>query len=117
VNVFRGRLDGGRAVIGGLSLAMPDHPTASVPDATLYVRPHELEIERRLDGRSGLRARVERVNPAGSIAKVGLSSPEQEQEIQVDLSRDRYEDLALAIGEEVYVVPKRVRVFMPEYVI
>jgi sulfate/thiosulfate transport system ATP-binding protein len=117
VNVFHGRVQNGRAVLGGLSLDYPEYPHDESRPATVYMRPHELDIERSVNGAPSLPALVERVHAAGPVAKIGLSAREGGADIQVELSPERYSELALQPGETVYVLPKRVRVFVPEYVI
>jgi sulfate transport system ATP-binding protein len=84
--------------------------------ANVYVRPHELDIERYKNGVPSLPARVLRTNPAGSLAKVSLAT-EEGSEIQVDLPLERYLALNLQAGETVHVSPRKVRVFVPDYVI
>jgi sulfate transport system ATP-binding protein len=127
VNVFRGRLKNGRAVVGDVAFdyagyARPDgsssedHASDDGQAATVYVRPHEMDIERSPSGAAGLYARVLRINPAGAVARVGLQTEDQ-NEISVDLPYHRFEELELKLGEMVFVSPKRVRVFAPEYVI
>lgn len=117
VNVFHGRVENGKAVVGNLKLDYPDYPHAQPQAATLYMRPHELEIALKQNGVPGLRANVNRVNPTGSIARVGLTAPDHGTEIQVDLSMDRFAELNLKPGDAVFVLPKKVRVFMPDYMI
>jgi sulfate transport system ATP-binding protein len=117
VNVFHGRVENGQAVVGSLKLEYPEYPHAEPQAATLYMRPHELEIALKQNGVPGLRANVNRVNPTGSIARVGLTATDHNTEIQVDLSMDRFAELMLKPGDAVFVLPKKVRVFMPDYVI
>jgi sulfate transport system ATP-binding protein len=118
VNVFQGRVKDGRATVGSLALDYPDYPHAEERPASLYMRPHELEIARQSNGRPGLAANIERVQAAGPVARIALKSVESGSEIQVELSAARYAELQLRAGESVFVSPKRVRVFMePEYVI
>jgi sulfate transport system ATP-binding protein len=83
----------------------------------VYIRPHELEVERTANGAPSLRARVMHINPAGPITKVRLFSEEYGIAINVNVSPERYEELSLRTGETVHVSPRRARVFMPEYVI
>jgi sulfate transport system ATP-binding protein len=113
VNVFRGRLEQGRAVWGGVEVDYPDYGRQESQPANVYVRPHELELERRPNGAPSLRACVSRINPAGSVAKITLQESEA-GEIKVDLPFDRYQELGLHVGDTVYVLPKRVRAFVPE---
>ena len=117
VNVFHGRVQNGRALLGSMEVAYPEYPHQEARPATLYVRPHELEIERLPNGVARLKARVERINPAGSVAKVFLMAAEFGVGLNVELSSERYVELALKAGDTVYVSPRKVRVFMPEYVI
>jgi sulfate/thiosulfate transport system ATP-binding protein len=114
VNVFRGRIEAGRAVLGGLSVAVPSSAPSSAAAANVYVRPHELEIERERNGTPSLAASIARINPAGSLAKIALRV-EDGSEIQVDLPFERLLELQLKPGEQVYVAPRKVRVFVPEY--
>jgi len=55
------------------------------------------------------------VNPAGLLVRVQLVAIELGMPILVELSRERLAELALKTDEIVYVAPKRVRVFVPDY--
>ncbi len=110
VNVFRGRVEQGRAVWGGVAMDCPEHGRGESGPANLYVRPHELDIAREVNGSPCLAARVSRISPAGSVAKIALQTRDG-GDIKVDLPFDRYEALGLQAGETVYVSLKRVRVF------
>ena len=72
VNVFHGRVQNGRAVLGTLNLDYPEYPHDESRPVTVYMRPHELEIERHRNGTPSLAAKVQRLNPAGAVARVGL---------------------------------------------
>ena len=117
VNVFHGRVQNGLAHMGGLEFACPDYPHAEPREAQVYVRPHELDIHRSPNGVASLEATIQRINPAGAVAKISLLSPQYGVGLSVELSPDRYRELALKAGETVYVSPRKVRVFTPEYVI
>src|SRR5687767_6220856 len=60
VNVFRGRIENGRAMVAGLALDLPEYADREAPSANVYVRPHELEIERHRNGSPALPASVTR---------------------------------------------------------
>lgn len=110
VNVFHGRVERGQAVLA------PDDSGATASPVNVYVRPHELEIDRQTNGTPALAARVARINPAGSVAKIALHGPDG-GEIKVDLPFERFANLKLELGETVYVSAKHVRVFAsgPDY--
>ncbi|MGE0606839.1 MAG: sulfate/molybdate ABC transporter ATP-binding protein [Pirellulales bacterium] len=117
VNVFQGRVQNGRAFLGTLNLAYPEYPHQESRPATVYMRPHELDIERQRNGTPSLAAIVQRLNPAGAVARVGLHAVDGDRALLVDLPTDRFAELNLQPGETVYVLPKRMRVFVPDYAI
>ncbi len=112
VNIFHGRVQGGKALLGPLALEYPEHPHLEARDAAGYARPHELDISRSDDG-GGLWAVVTEVRMAGAAVKIEVVDPKG-QRIQAEIGRESYEKLGLAVGEKVYVRPRRVRVFMNE---
>ena len=115
VNVFHGRVEGGRAMLGGIELAHGDYPHEEGSSVTTYVRPHELEIDRIPRGPSSLKAEVVRINPAGVAVKVELFAAAFGISVNVELTRERYAELHLQVAQEVFVFPKRVRVFVQDY--
>jgi len=54
------------------------------------------------------------VNSAGALAKIELVLVDQETVVQVTLSRERYLELQLRQGDEVFVVPRQLRIFITE---
>lgn len=118
VNVFRGRIEQGQALLGGIAVALVGGDRGrDVPTANVYARPHELEIERQpAGGAPSLAARISRINPAGPLTRVSLAGAHG-GEIAVDLTYNRFRELQLHPGEDVFVVLKHVRAFAPEYCI
>jgi len=110
VNMFKGRVESGKALLGSLTFDYPEHPQAEAREAAGYARPHEIEVGRDDADNGGLWATLQGVNAAGSLVKLELRTGDGP--IQVHLPRDRYEALAPRIGEPLYVRPTRVRVFM-----
>ena len=112
VNVFHGRVSGGRALLGGLEVAYPDYPHDESKPVIAYIRPHELQIDRLPRGASSLKAEVLRINAAGAVIKVELFAEDFGMPINVELDRERYGDLQLKVRDIVFVFPKRVRMFV-----
>ena len=123
VNVFHGRVENGYfrsaqenvdgIVPGSLELAFPEHSQEESRAATVYIRPHELEVALAPNGKPSLRGRILHVNPAGPVVKVQIAAVDTDAEITVNLAADRYRELRLKAGDTVYVFPQRVRVFLP----
>lgn len=114
VNVFHGRVQNGKAHAGGLELDYPDYAHEESRPATVYVRPHELDLDWFPKGAASLEARVLRVNPTGSAVKVALAAVEFGVELTVELSFPRYAELSVKAGDTVYVAPRRATVFVPD---
>jgi sulfate transport system ATP-binding protein len=113
VNVFPGQVRDGMAEMGGMTVAYPDYPHAVARPASVYIRPHELDIHRLANGTSGLPARVVHVNPAGPVTRVELEAIDSGRSVHVELSPGRHAELQLRAGETVHVAPRSARVFVP----
>jgi sulfate/thiosulfate transport system ATP-binding protein len=116
VNVFQGRAQNGKALLGDWELDFPEYRDHQSRPAQVYVRPHELELDRDpLSGSGSLPAVVVHVNPVGSMARVRLDVPGYGPDVFVDLAPERCTELGLKRGDAVYVAPRRARVFVPDY--
>jgi sulfate/thiosulfate transport system ATP-binding protein len=80
----------------------------------VFVRPHELDIEREQLSEFYIPAKIIRIQSAGPVVRVELAG-ERNEEIAVDLTHDRYRYLALKLRETVYVKVREARVFVPNY--
>ncbi|MBI1903002.1 MAG: TOBE-like domain-containing protein [Planctomycetia bacterium] len=114
LNVFHGRMHGGRATFGDLSLQVPGYPDAADLPAKVYMRPHELEIRTSPSAEPSFPARVRRINSARPTARVFLLA-DDDREVTVDLPAERLRELDLREAMDVYVFPKTARVFVPDY--
>ena len=110
VNIFHGRVEEGRALLGPLDVDYPQHQAAEPKAASGYARPHELDVA-RADSGNGLWAILETANLAGAIVKLELVD-DQRALLQVEVARDQYDALNPKIGERLYVRPKKIRVFV-----
>jgi sulfate transport system ATP-binding protein len=113
VNMFHGRVQSGRVTLGPFSLTYDGYQHDEPRDATAYVRPHELDID-RAPSQSSLPGRIKQINPAGSVLKVRVAIEDFGIELNVDVSHYRAKSLDLKLDDSVYVHPRSVRVFMPE---
>jgi sulfate/thiosulfate transport system ATP-binding protein len=111
VNIFHGRVEGGRAILGPLHLDYPAHPHAQSLPAAGYARPHELEVDRSEGSGGGFWATLRYANTAGAVVKLELVSGE-DRVVQVETTRDQHERLRPAAGERLYVRPRQVRIFV-----
>ena len=110
VNLFHGRIEQGKAYLGPLEFEAPGHAGREARIATLYIRPHQLEIDRIDLGERQFRARVAHVNTAGPLVKVDLVA-EWGDPVRVEVSQERYRALALEEGSQVFVRPTDMSIF------
>jgi ABC-type sulfate/molybdate transport systems ATPase subunit len=75
-----------------------------------------LDIQLHANGKPGLRARVERVQSAGSSVKIELSS-ESGQPVHVELPHERFREETFTVGSDVFVTPRQSHVFVNDYCI
>ena len=111
VNLFHGRVHEGRVQVGDLEVALRDHN--GIPDgpAVGYVRPHEIDLDRRADTAGAIEATVRRIQAVGAVARVEITRTDNGDILEGELSQERWRQLALHPGERVFVRPKTVRVF------
>ena len=100
VNLFHSRIEDGEFVGG----------EAGKP-VVGYVRPHQLDISRHRNGQPTWPARVTRINAAGIQVRVDLLLLEEDRTVEVILTQERFNELGLKNGEDVYVKPKELKVF------
>ncbi|HET7695944.1 MAG TPA: TOBE-like domain-containing protein [Vicinamibacterales bacterium] len=109
VNIFHGRVQGGRATLGPLALDYPAHASREPRNAVGYTRPHELELS-ATDTGDGVWTIVRDIRLAGALVKMELADGGDNM-IQVELGRQQFDALQLGVGARAYVTPKRMRVF------
>ncbi len=105
VNVFHGRVHDGEAHLG------PAPATASVS----YVRPHEVDISRLPVGETGVPAVVRYIHAVGPTVRLELEYQDSGRRLDAELTRDRFQELQLKVGEAVYAIPRRLQVFSNDY--
>ncbi|HEY5998971.1 MAG TPA: TOBE-like domain-containing protein [bacterium] len=116
VNLFHGRIEGGKAVSGPIVVDTVAAAGDDGKSAKLFVRPHELELFPWQEERGGLRAAVIRVQSAGSVVKIELRS-RSGQALNVELPHERFRELGVQPGQDLLVAVREARVFVDDYAI
>ena len=111
VNIFHGRVQDGKALLGPLAIEYPDHPHTEVRTAVGYARPHELDISRTDEG-GGLWATVTDVRTSGGGRETRGQRPGRAIQCKWSSDASTTRTIRAIIGERVYVKPRKVRVFM-----
>jgi len=108
LNLFHARVENGQTLIGDPAPVSSIAPNGETP--MVYVRPHLMDIERFPATPNHFPGRVLRINAAGPLVKVELTT-ERGHLVQVEISQERYRELQLTKDENVFVSAREMRVF------
>ncbi|MBI5528135.1 MAG: sulfate ABC transporter ATP-binding protein [Deltaproteobacteria bacterium] len=109
VNVFHGRVREGMVTIADDQFG--DRRAA------VYVRPHEIDVERSRNGNGALEALVKHVSLAGPVVKIEMERTDRGGNVEVDLTRARFDELQIKTGDRVFFALRNMQVFPEDYVI
>jgi len=118
VNLFHGRIHQGRINIGSIELDAPGYDDTLNTRAVSFVRPYNIEVEREPKGQEFIPARILFIRAVGPTVHLELKREDSSDLVEVELSKARFQALALKSGELVFVRPKDLKIFIPDdYVI
>jgi len=122
VNLFHGRVEAGKAVIGPLAVDASRALPTNGATARVFVRPHELDIDVHRTNDASVRARVLRIQSAGPLVRVELAADDDgsvraDDTITVELTHERYRELSIHAGDVVFVRLRDARLFVEDYTI
>ena len=113
VNQFNSQVHEGKANIGGVGLKIDTHDNTQHSPALAYVRPHDIEIRKELNGSApAFEAVVSYIHAIGPLVRLELQPDDQSEIIESELTREKFLQLDVAVGNKVYVYPRNVRVFL-----
>jgi len=99
VNLFHGRV----------------HSEKGNDSSVAYVRSHDIEVDRSPQDSTALPAEIRHIQKLGPSVRITLAINETGEYLEAELTRDNYQNLGLQQGEQVYVRPRQVRVFVEDY--
>ena len=111
VNQFKSEIQDGEANIDELSVTLKTHETEDGP-ALAYIRPHDLEIQTSQGNNlSAFAAPVQHLHAVGPVVRLELQQSLTNGIIEAEITRERFKELALNQGQQIFVTPKNVRLF------
>lgn len=116
VNVFQGTASESGPQITGFS-DVKGTPVKDFCSNTIYVRPFDLDIVHELNGQAGLAAKIIHITPAGGVVRVHLQDLHSTARVLVEMNFARLKEMGLTVGKQVGIVPKKARIFTPDYMI
>lgn len=112
VNLFHGRVEHGQLTIGGYAHTLTQHNDRQGEEAVAYVRPHDLDLSHVADG-ALTQGKVEHIHAVGPIVRVELRQANGET-IEAAVTKERYRELGVLPGEQIYVRPRKLSVFLKD---
>src|SRR5688572_24165921 len=113
VNLFHGRVDEGNLKVGESTVPHGETEFAQGAEVYAFARPHELEIVTDPAATDGLSAKVVRVFSFGVSSRVELdgSGSADGQHFEVELTQAEVQKLHLTPGQQVRLLPSRLKLF------
>jgi len=109
-NRFICRVQAGRVQVCGNSFRAATHGVHHDGEVVAFVRPHDIEISTDAEG-EGASSIVQHVSAAGPLASVELLLERDGILVEAALSRARYHELSLSLGQRVTIRARRARLF------
>jgi sulfate transport system ATP-binding protein len=112
VNLFHSRVNNGLAKIGDIELKLNAHEDTIDSAAFAYVRPHDIEVLKVQNGEASFAAVVNYIHAIGPLVRLELQSKDDTELIEAELTKERFRELGISEGEQVFIRPRNVRVFL-----
>jgi sulfate transport system ATP-binding protein len=88
---------------------------AAAKSGAAYVRPYELDLSRHAENGSGaVVATVRYIGAAGPVVRIELLREDTGNSLDAEISRERFRELNLSVGDKVDVIARNLRVFADE---
>ncbi len=115
VNQFPSHVHDGKARIGNIELKLNAHHATQNTPALAFVRPHDIEISKEArTNQAGFEAVVSYIHAIGPLVRLELTRVDQTELIEAELTQERFRELAIEQGGNVFIYPRNVRVFLED---
>jgi sulfate/thiosulfate transport system ATP-binding protein len=114
VNIFQGRLHQGKLSDGSLEMDASEFPEAEDTRAIGYVRPHDIQIDRKKVSKDAVGATIIHLHVVGPIVRIELKRDDTDEFLEAEISKEYYRELNLKAKDKVFVKPKQLKVFIPQ---
>lgn len=112
VNLFKGRLQNGKLKHGYFEADAPEFAGLEGTEAIGYVRPHDISIQKESKEET-VSSIITHIHQVGAIVQLEMIRKDTEEFIEAELSKDQFQSLNIKKGDNVYIKPKQLKVFLP----
>ncbi len=116
VNIFHGRVHEGVLNTGDVRFDAPQHSAVQNGAGIGYVRPHDLDVERYVPGMEGVVVKLRRAHAIGPLAQLDLERADNAELIEAVMANERFQGLGLLEGDTLVVRPRKMQVFVNDFV-
>ncbi len=115
VNQFNSHVHLGKVKIGDIHVKVDAHEGTLNSTAIAYVRPHDIEVHKERNGTApSFEATVSYIHAIGPLVRLELQPTDQSELVEAELTQERFRALNIIQGENVFVYPRNIRVFLDE---
>ena len=97
--------------INNLLFDLKTQQAAGQDDVLAFVRPHDIEVHKERHHQAAFSATITYIHSLGPLVRLELQTKQDERIVESELTRERFLDLAVEVGSEVYLQPKNIRLF------
>lgn len=118
INLFQGRVDGDRIKVGNSEVAFTGLPGIVIPEdkeAVAYARPHELEVYGESQDENAIEAEVRYIRAIGPTVRLELRRRDNGHYLDVEMTKERFRELQLKTGAQVFVELRNLKIFVDDY--
>lgn len=113
VNQFKSNVLEGQAQIGDISIKLQAENQQADGPALAYIRPHDIDVQKTKNGNTpAFEAKINYIHAVGPLVRLELQQLGKEDIIEAELTQERFRELGLNTGEQVFIYPRNVRVFL-----
>jgi sulfate transport system ATP-binding protein len=115
-NRFATTIEGSIARVGEATIETPEFAESKTQEGVAYARPHDLEIVKD-PSQAAISATLEHAIKIGPSVRLECVRADNGEPLDVELTRERYAELGLVVGQVVHLALRRAKVFVkPEEV-
>jgi sulfate transport system ATP-binding protein len=111
VNLLQAQVNNGLAKIGEVEFTVDNHRITQDTSASVFVRPHDIEVLRHGDVKTSFIGTINYINAAGSIVRIEVTRHDTNTMLDVEVTREHFKTLNLVQGDQVYLKPNHLSIF------
>jgi sulfate/thiosulfate transport system ATP-binding protein len=101
-------------LVAGVNVQVTEHPIDDVNSEYAYVRPFDFDVSRHPFASESLSAQLQHAQVVGNSVRLYLRVLEKPEPVRAELDKKRFRELAVQVGDTVFLKPKHVQVFAKE---